>query len=288
MDLAFFYMDEISSEQQWKSFLVLSPALTQSGFPQQGWVTSTPDWRKPWVKHVWIEKIHPDTEAPLPEPKNYEVFRAHQENNWHLPKGFVEEQKAIYGDTLWAQQELAGEFIAVEGAGFRNYRDEAPIVMNPPEHLDFGDVSPTALMELKRDTNNHVWVTREFYKANATDEEWTSAAGEWGLTKIICDPSGGHKRKERLTRLYGVSIDLAPHKEWDIRYRLFHDRPECVNLRKEIPNLAFAEASHGGLVGGGWMKGSIDHAWDATCYPLEVLDMGHAKLQDLKVKWSSG
>lgn len=294
MGIAFFYMDEVAVDYQHETFLILSPALTQEGYPHQGWVTSTPDMYKPWLKKIWIEHAHPQTGDPM-NPEEFRTFYANMKDNYHLPPGFYEKQKALYGDTPWARQELEGEFVTISGAAFPQFSHDIH-VREPPYDieferectgLDFGLSSPTSMHFLGLDRSKKIWVTREFYKRNADDYDWVRTATDWECKKIICDPSRAEKELSELRHMYGLPLRRAPFKDFDTRATMFGARltvredgfpgmyisPRCPNLIAEIPNLVQHQPrGHEQVYEKRWMQGTQDHAYDSTCYGLQGID----------------
>ncbi|KKL57153.1 hypothetical protein LCGC14_2238270, partial [marine sediment metagenome] len=293
MDLAFFYMDEVAVDYQHETFLVLSPSLTQEGYPHQGWVTSTPDWRKPWLRKIWVEHTHPTTGDPM-DPAEFSVFHANMEDNWHLPKGFVEKQKRLYGDTRWAAQELRGEFIIVEGAAFPMFNYDVH-VNDPPAGtefkqtlagLDFGITSPTSMHEYRLDRSNKVWVTREFYKRNADEYDWVRTAVDWGVKRIVCDPSISEDALSKYRRMYRLPLNRARFKEFRPRIEAWLRRlavredgkpqmyisPSCPNLIDELSNAAYDRPRGQEYDVDRFISGTQDHAIDDGGYALMDID----------------
>ena len=293
MDIAFGYMDEIAVDYQHESFLLLQPALTQEGYPHQLWVTSTPDWRKPWIRKIWVEHVHPTTGEPM-RAEEYKIFHANMVDNWHLPKDIKRDLEEAYGTTAQAAQELRGEFIIVEGAGFPMFdasvhvREPGPIQFKRVlAGLDFGVTSPTSMHELSVDLSNRVWVTREFYARNADDYAWVRAARDWELKRVICDPSRSEEDLRKLRNLYGISLRRARFKEFrqrvePLRRRLairedghpgLYISPSCVNLIQEIQNAAFDRPRGQEYETDRWMAGTQDHALDDVGYALQEIDL---------------
>jgi hypothetical protein len=293
MDLAFFYMDEISSEKQWAAFKILGPSLSQRGFPHQGWVTSTPDWRKPWVKRIWVEHVHPTEGTPM-RSEEYKIFQARTQDNVYLEDHHIADQRELYGATEEAEQELEGKFITVEGAAFKNFSYDVHVRAPPPDiefertvaGLDFGASSPTSLHELRMDRSKKVWVTREFYKRDAEDYDWVRTAVDWGVTRILCDPARSESELADLRRMYGIPLMRARSKRFHVRVGLLRSRleiredgkpgiyisPDCPNLIAEIPNLAYDQPRGQEYTTDRWLPGSQDHAFDSTAYGLMGLD----------------
>ncbi len=302
MTLAFFGMDEIAEGFQHETFLTLQPALRQKGFPHQGWAASTPHWRKPWLRKVWKEHINAVTGEPLTK-EDYPIFQADTAKNWHLPENYLEHLQESYGDTLLADQELHGKFIIVEGAGFQEFNEDVHVRYAPPEGttwkrkvagLDFGGgASPTALVEWGVDQGGRFWALREYYSRDTDNTGWTKAAVDWGVTAIFCDPAGGFRRASELSATYGLPIFLARNpgggsaNSFKYRQSLFGTRlrvrPEdnlpglfitrnCPNLIAEIPNLALHKPRGQDYYVDEWIPGSLDHAYDASCYAIMELE----------------
>lgn len=76
---------------------------------EQGWLSAcfTPKGKTHWTWEQFATG-KPDTE----------LFRAHTAANPFNPPGFAKRLFEQYGRTRWAEQEIAGEFVAVDGAEF--------------------------------------------------------------------------------------------------------------------------------------------------------------------------
>ena len=288
----FFGMDEIAIEDQLGVFLSLMPTLRQEGMPLQGFVTSTPSARRPWIKKIWVEHVNPFTEALL-TPGDYPIFRARTKDNWHLPRGEYEHWLEMYGDTRLAAQELEGDFVALEGAAFEEFGpphnrrpSEDDVFQKTVYGIDFGATSPTALYEMKLDLSDRVWVTKEFYKRNADDYDWIKTLAEWGGGAVYCDPSRSESEMAELRRRYGVNLKRSTVKRFDDRVRLWRNRlalrdgvprmfidfGACPNLVSELNNLAFAQARIGEYSVDRWEQGLSDHGYDGCAYGLSAFD----------------
>lgn len=295
MTLAFFAMDEVAQGHQHQAFIILQGALRQKGYPQQGWVTSTPSRSCAWVRQRWVEHRNPFTGAQL-NPADYPSFFASAYDNPHIPKESVDQFLASLGDTRLAAQEIFGQFIAIEGAAFPQF-SEAQHVVTPPAGLmtrravvglDFGGTNPTALIEVCQDTDGRLWATREFYKAQCDDREWVQTVREWNAMRIVCDPSGGYKKIDWLRKLYGVPIYLAKTNDFATRARLVGSRlnpaedgrpgllisPACPNLIAELKTLAYHQPQGRDYFQDRWEPGAADHAYDALAYAIMDIDMG--------------
>ena len=304
MTLAFFAMDEIAQEWQHKTFINLQGCLRQKGYPHQGWVVSTPDRQRAWIKRRWVEKVEPITGQPLPA-EDYPLFPARTKDNVYLPAGYLENLIASMGgeQSALARQELFGEFIVVEGAGFSDFGAEH--IKSPPLDtvwrrivvgMDFGATNPTALVEVGLDENNTAWVIREFYKRNCRDDEWVEAVGAWGAKRVICDPSVSEKQLSTYRQVYGVPMWRARDKRFDTRWQRVSSRlhlqggrpglfvsPACPNLISELQNLAFAKPRGQDFTTDEWEQGCADHAYDALAYALMEFEGHYGPPPRLKV-----
>src|SRR3990167_3022648 len=116
----FYGMDEIRNEDQWPCFVALMPTLRQEGMPRQGFVTTTPERRRPWIQKIWVDHVSPVTDRPL-RSEEYPMFQATTDDNFHIG----EEDKAfwleMYGDSRLGLQELKGQFVSLEGIAFEEF-----------------------------------------------------------------------------------------------------------------------------------------------------------------------
>lgn len=297
----FFGMDEIRNEDQFPCFLALMPTLRQEGMPKQGFVTTTPERRRPWISKIWVDNVSPLTSQPIPGA-DYPVFRATTDSNWHVAEEDKVFWREMYGESRLAMQELQGEFVSLEGVAFEEFgdvhlreADEAELVRKVCG-LDFGATSPTALLEAGIDAQGRVWFTREFYKRNCDDYDWIQQLVEWGhYGPVICDPSRSEKELIELRRRYGVNLKRATVKAFDRRVNLWRNRlavrggtPQvfvsrnCPNLANELRNLAFAEARLGEYAVDRWEPGASDHAYDASAYLLSSIDRSFQNVRPLE------
>ena len=80
----------------------------------QGWLSAATTPRGP--SH-WTAEVFGTREGTGHRP-NTELFRATTRENPFNPRGFEDTLRQQYGDTMFARQELGGEFVAMEGAEF--------------------------------------------------------------------------------------------------------------------------------------------------------------------------
>ena len=300
-------MDEIKEGDQFPVFMAMVPSIRAPETPQQLFVATTPERIRPWIRRIWTEKVSPITREPL-TAENYPKFRAETDDNYNLDKETKALWHELYGNSRLADQMLRGLDVPLEGVAFEDFT-EAHIGEPPPgtvfkrilAGLDFGATSPTSMHEIRLDTNDDVWITREFYKRNVTDYDWIGASGEWNISLVVCDPSRADKELEEMRRKYGVRIQRArpPAKRFEERVRLlrtrlapgtdghirFHVSRNCPNAINEIQNLAFAEVRLGEWQADRWEAGSLDHAFDDICYGLSEIDLPSYEYHPTSVRW---
>ena len=301
----FWGMDEVRNEDQFPCFLALMPTLRQPDMPHQGFVTSTPERRRPWIEKIWSRHESPLSGEPL-TAKEYPMFRAEMDDNWHLSEADKKHWHEMYGSSRVGLQELRGQFVSLEGIAFEELGDahireaDESLLVRKLCGLDFGATSPTALLEAGIDVSGRVWVTREFYKRNCDDYDWIQQLADWGhFGPVVCDPSRSEKELVELRRRYGVNLQRATVKAFDRRISLVRNRitlrdgkpnmfisQNCPNLTNELRNLAFAQARAGEFAVDRWESGCLDH-----CLVGETLVdtlAGPQPISDLKEGWAWG
>jgi hypothetical protein len=318
LTLAFFGMDEIANGDQFETFIILQACLRQRGFAHQGWVTSTPHWRRPWIREIWKDGRNPQTKVKLPR-EDYVIFHASTAANFYNPEGFVDALRATAPSERYARQELFGEFIDIEGVAFPQFAERTHVRPFPESArvqkrvigVDFGAVRPTAVEEFCLLDNGEIQGSYEFYQRGCSERQLIEAIAERPRCEVLCDPSG--KELIEMLRRQGINAKPAPSNNFALRYRLWTSRlnlmnrgtgkvyevghpgaefakpgiylsPQQANLISELQNLAFA-SSRGELLQDKWEQGQDDHGYDAGAYCLMKLDPGGMKVPMLDVKW---
>jgi hypothetical protein len=280
-------------------------------------VTSTPHWRRPWIRQIWKDGRNPQTKARLPVSE-YAIFHASTAENFYNPEGFVDSLRATAPSERYARQELFGEFIDVEGVAFPQFSERIHCRL-PPEGMkvkrrvigvDFGSNSPTALIECALLDNGEIQVVWEFYERNCSERQLVEAIASRPPAKVLCDPSG--KNQIEGLRRYGINAVGARGNEFDRRYRLVTSRLSLLNrstgkvfqpgepgaeyakpgmfianapnLVAELQNLSFASVRGTEQLLDRWEQGAQDHAYDALAYCLMELDPATMKVPQITVK----
>ena len=285
-------MDEVTLGQQFDSWRYLQGRLRQVGYPHQMKVTGTPKGRN-WV---WKNYVGPDR---IVQAKS---FLAETSDNPHLPKNYVPDLLAAYGgwDNPMARQELLGAWLEMAGQVFSQFSRTIHVRTAPnPDMLkdrwggiDFGGVSPTALIANGVGPGGRTYAYHEWYKHEASIDDTIRAMGEFrdhGITRWKCDPAG-KKEKEALRRA-GFDVTSVRHgNKIKLRVQLAGARlslkaqkepgafidPLCPNLISELEGLMWARSRVDGadeIMTDNFARGTPDHAFDAWVNTLPEYDM---------------
>lgn len=289
MDLSFAVMDEIGTENQREAWEVIWPSLTEGDNPQL-WVTSTPNFRYKWIKDVFIDHIDPETKEPLEfdevggEPE-FEFFHSTTLDNYNL-KERIRRMVAIRSQSgsRWARQEYGGEFITMEGLAFEEFNKEMHVRYVPKDGMqfkkvvcgmDFGSASPTSIHIMRQTEQGHIYVTDEYYKRRAVEEDWVDWLGARGVSTVVCDPSASDEQLRYYQRKYGIRFQRSKNRDRVSRRTFWHSHlsantitidTECKNLIMELENLAYKKPRGREYETDEWETGAQDHAFDSTAY----------------------
>lgn len=339
MNLARLLMDEATLGRQEGAFHIASASVRDLRFPLQRKLTGTPKGRN-WTWRLFTgtplsgsrEFIahSQDAEDCGFLPKDWVEERAQEMGGWNAPMARQE---------LLAQElEMAGQvhpqfrrdvhvrsldrrraeamaegrgthaIMGQEGAAHGISEDagrgasQQTVFKATLGGIDFGGVSPTALVVGGLDGGGRAWAVAEFYRHQATLDEVAAAMadlearhgrsvdpGGSGRLRWIADPSG--KAEIAKLRNMGFEVSKARHgNSLELRVQLMGARlnlgpgklpgiyftPECPNLIAEVEGLMWRRTR---LTGGGeemltdaFERGTPDHAWDAMVNILAEWD----------------
>ncbi|MFQ5472535.1 MAG: hypothetical protein ACE5FA_06595, partial [Dehalococcoidia bacterium] len=216
---------------------------------------------------------------------------------------YVETLMATYGgpDSPLAQQELGAAWIQMAGQVFPQFSRGTHIRTLPGADtlkerlggIDFGGVSPTALVAVGLDGGGRAWAFGEWYRHEATLDQTVEAMArgqaEWGVTRWIADPAG--KAEIEKLRHAGFTVQAARHgNRLPLRVQLVGARlnegpgklpgmyvtSECPNLIMELETLAWRRVKISGKMEehptNDFERGAPDHAFDALANVLAEWD----------------
>lgn len=130
-NLGWFYLDEAAMMEP-EAWLVMLGRLREA--PGRAWVTSTPRGFN-WLYETFQGSLSTHTDDPdqcmgTKEPGEYQIIRCSSRDNPYLPPAFVRSLEEAYPGT-WRQQEIEGEFVALDGALFKWSWFNPPVDAHP-------------------------------------------------------------------------------------------------------------------------------------------------------------
>ena len=295
MNLAGLRMDEVTLGRQEGAFHIASASVRDLRYPLQRKLTGTPKGRN------WTWRLF--TGPPLAGSQQFIAHSQDAEDCVFLPEDWVEERAAEMGgwDSPMARQELLAQELEMAGQVFPQFQRAVHVRTLPNAEtlkqtlggIDFGGVSPTALIVTGLDGGGRVWAVDEWYRHQSTLDELVKAMADlqqrYGVQRWIADPSG--KAEIAKLRNAGFSVSKARHgNKINLRYQLLGARlnlgpgklpgiyftPECPNLIAEVEGLMWARRR---LTGGGeemlndtFDRDTPDHAVDAVTNSVAEFD----------------
>src|SRR3990172_2351823 len=212
LDLAWAWMDE-PRQSPYEAFLSIQASLRQQGFPHQFWLTTTPVGKEHWLHWVWEPEEHPDimTNEDLDEGGTYIHMSGRTRDNPFGGEKLYRSLVRTYGEnTARARQELAGEFVLMEGLTYsmwdHDYHLKPPKqwpVLPPFRHvaggIDFGFANPACIIIEGIDSAGRKYLVDGYYKRGATEAEVVNEAkrlqDKWRVEWFASDPSNPSWRK---------------------------------------------------------------------------------------------
>jgi hypothetical protein len=290
-------MDEVTLGHQEEQAQILAQRCRNlyGGYPLQQKMAGTPKGRN-WVWAFMIE--HPRRDRP--------AYQAATEDNHHLPAEYIQRMLDFYGgwDNPLARQELGGQWLQLVGPVFPQFSRQVHCRELRADHtwrdfkkrvggIDFGGISPTALIGAGVAHTGRVWAYAEFYKHQCTMDELVKEMNDWrtrhGITRWLADPSG--KEEIKFLMHHGFDIEPATHgNDLKLRVQIMgrrlnreHDglpgaymTGACPNLVTESETLAWKRIKIPGrgmeIMNDEFERGAPDHAVDAFTNCLSDID----------------
>jgi phage terminase large subunit len=246
-----------------------------------------------WVN--WREVLRPtltDTEGEalfISTPKGfnhfYDLFNMQEENHAYTSFHYTsydnphikrEEIDAAKGDSNFEQEYLA-DFRKAEGLVYKEfdrqkhvYTGDTPATVETIVGVDFGFVHPAAVLVIKRDSSDGLWVESEFYERGRTDIEIAEYVAALNANAVYPDPESPSAIEEMRRR--GVNVrpvvkgkDSEKHGIDRVRERLkadkLHVHRSCKNLISEFETHAYKD-------GKDEPEDEGEDALDALRYPI--------------------
>lgn len=292
-NLARVLMDEVTVGKQEEAFLILDGRMRQPGYLHQLKATGTPKGRN-WVWRRYIDK---PMRGPHGRTALFKAQTQDAEDAGLTPVGYTARLLESYGgwENPLARQELGGAWEAMAGQVFPQFTryDHVKTLDAPGRHvlkdvmggIDFGAVSPTALVAAGLGAGGRAHAFKEWYKREATLDETARAMAEiqveCGITRWLADPAG--KKEIEQLRAMGFKVQKARHgNKLKLRVQLVGARlnvnpalklpglyidPSCPNLIRELEGLSWRRTKMQGeaveVMTDDFERGDDDHAFDA-------------------------
>jgi phage terminase large subunit len=221
------------------------------------------------------------------EHKNpdYRSFHFTTYDNPYIPKKEIEALRLNTPDDAFAQEYLA-EFKKMQGLVYPEFNREKHLI-SPKElegldkkewaevmcGVDFGYTNPSAILVIKRDTDNSFWVTEEWYKTKQTTAQIIEKVKHYNPYTVYPDPAEPDRIMEMMNANLNcreVNKDIIAGVD-RVRELLKQNRlkvhPLCANLILEFETYHYPDSVFGRNDQEKPVKEN-DHALDALRYVL--------------------
>lgn len=212
---------------------------------------------------------------------NYKAFHFTSYDNPHLPVAELERAKKELPEDRFHQEYMA-DFRKQEGLVYKEFNRDRHVFDDHTQRrgnvevlagVDFGFTNPTVLLKIEHDTDNHYWVSYEWYKTGKTNAELIDVARTLGINTFYPDPAEPDRIKEMADAGLSVrEVSKDIEKGIDSVRELFkqgrlHVHKDCVNLIWELETYAYPEGASNRNEPEVPIKEN-DHACDALRYCL--------------------
>lgn len=279
-NLAAAFLDEASLCRE-LSMKIVQGRVRQPGFPNKIWIAGNPNGFN------WVYRMFAETKR-----ENYFLVQASTYDNPHLPSDYVASLEESYSGSF-ARAEIHGEFVAHEGLVYPEFSQQVHVLDDFPIQqkkqrayvgIDFGYTNPAAMLLFTLDSDDRVWIWREFYERKVLVEDQIKQLKAWkaegfDLQMTFPDPSepgfiqqiinaGFPAQPADNAIMEGVQeVTRKIAKKEDGRPALFVLGPSCPNLIKEFMTYAYPEGKDGVAKNEKPAK-QFDHAMDALRYGI--------------------
>lgn len=272
----FIVIDEIASMRNWETNwnTIIRPTLTDT----KGEVLfiSTPKG----FNHFY--DLFNMANDPV-KGKDYKSFHFTSYDNPHISKDEIDRARAEMSEDQFAQEYLA-DFRKQEGLVYKEfdrprhlYDGEIPRgVVAYMAGVDFGYTNPCAVLDIKKDSDNHYWVEDEYYRTGQTDAKVADYVKSKDFHYVFADPENPaaiQELKDRNVNLREVTKGKDSVRNGISRVReLFkqnrlHINRRCANLIEELESYHYPDGDDDRNQRENPVK-SDDHALDALRYVI--------------------
>lgn len=215
--------------------------------------------------------------------EDYKSFHFTSYDNPHLPLEELDKAKRQVTDIRFHQEYMA-DFRKQEGLVYKEFnRDQHLFDDFTPRKLlveviagvDFGFTNPSVILRIEHDSDNHYWITSEWYKTQKTNSELIELAKNMKVNLFYPDPAEPDRIEEMKRaglNVREVSKDIE--KGIDSVRELFkqgrlHIHKGCKSLIWELETYAYPDKSEGHNEHEVPIKEN-DHAMDALRYAIHM------------------
>lgn len=242
----FLVLDEVSRFRNfWAGWLnTLRPTLT----PRRGHAMFI---SRPMGLNHWYDLNNIQSTNPA-----FKSFHCTAYDNPFIAAEEIDEARRDLTEDKFAQEYLA-EFRKMEGLVYKEFDrgknlfddgtprrgDIAEVIAG----VDFGWTNPSAIVKIEHDTDNHYWITDEWYKTQKSTEELIEVAKTMGVGIFYPDPA----EPDRIDMMVKAGLNVREvskdiEKGLDSVHNLFktgrlHIHVRCLNLISELETYHYAE-----------------------------------------------
>lgn len=195
----------------------------------------------------------------------------------------IEAARTMLTEDRFAQEYMA-EFRKMEGLVYKEfsrqwhvYDDFTPRknVVEIIAGVDFGFTNPSVILRIEHDSDNHYWITREWYRTNQTTPELIETAKHMGVGTFYPDPAEPDRIEEM--KRAGLSCrEVSKEIEAGIasvqnlfRTKRLHVHKSCINTISELESYRYPDKKADKNTPELPVK-EHDHAMDALRYALHM------------------
>lgn len=226
--------------------------------------------------------------------KSFKSFHFNSYDNPHIPKEELDAARKQMTEDQFAQEYLA-DFRKTEGLVYKEFDrkrhvyTEEPITnwMETIAGHDWGTTNPCCTLTIKRDYDNHLWVTKEWYERGKTEAEQVEHIAAEHFNKVYPDPesaSGVQELRKKGVNVREVikgkdSVQSGINKVRELfKSDRLHIHSSCVNLIWELETYSYPDKKDQRNADENPIKEN-DHAADALRMPIMMITDTIQKLQ---------
>lgn len=215
--------------------------------------------------------------------KDYKSFHYTSYDNPYIKKEEVDKARDEVGEDQFAQEYLA-DFRKQEGLVYKEfdrklhvYKGEIPRGISAyMAGIDFGYTNPCAVLHIKKDSDDHYWVEKEYYQTGQTDAKVADYVKSQNFNYVFPDPENpaaiqeleerGINTREVIKGKGSISNGISRVRELFKQNRL-HIHAKCTNLIEELESYHYREPNADRNENENPVKDG-DHALDALRYVI--------------------